>query len=222
MTDKITGGQWAVLEHLAAAERAGETVRQTWLPVGGPVDERAVRALEWEGLCRTVPAHEVLRAHAARLPGARAVRITPEGMDVLAWHHHRTDAGRPCPAWTAKAADPAYQEVALQPGEMLLLRRYAHLLPDLAAAPAAAGTLWEALIEAHYDTVTNRWRLQFDDTGLAGLAHAVHLEGLAGQVTARNRLHRAYGLTHPRPVPTTPAVVLSAEAPVDAVVLEEP
>ncbi|MDG9703864.1 hypothetical protein [Streptomyces sp. DH37] len=35
-TDKITGGQWAVLEHLAAAERAGETVRQTWLPVGGP------------------------------------------------------------------------------------------------------------------------------------------------------------------------------------------
>jgi hypothetical protein len=36
MTDKITSGQWAVLEHLAAAERAGETVRQTWLPVGGP------------------------------------------------------------------------------------------------------------------------------------------------------------------------------------------
>ncbi|SEQ99371.1 helix-turn-helix domain-containing protein [Streptomyces radiopugnans] len=72
MTGKITGGQWTVLEHLAAAERAAETVRQTWLPVGGPLDERAVRALEWAGLCRTVPAHEVLRAHAARPPEARA------------------------------------------------------------------------------------------------------------------------------------------------------
>ncbi|MFH0246097.1 DUF6417 family protein [Streptomyces sp. HK10] len=210
MTDKITSGQWTVLEHLAAAERAGETVRQTWLPVGGPLEERAVRALEWVGLCRTVPASEVLRAHAARPPEARAARITPEGLDALAWHHHRTNADRPCPAWTAKAADPAYQEVALQPHEMLLLRRYTHLLPDLAAAPAAAGTLWEALIEAHYDTATNRWRLQLDDTGLAGLAHAVHLEALAGQVTARNRLHRTCGLTHPHSVPTTPAAVPTA------------
>ncbi|SFL68744.1 DUF6417 family protein [Streptomyces pini] len=216
MTDKIIGRQWTVLEHLAAAERAGETVRQTWLPVGGPLEERAVRALEWAGLCRTLPANEVLRAHAARPPEARAVRITPEGMDALAWHHHRTNADRPCSAWTTKAADPAYQEIALQPHEMLLLRRYTHLLPGLAAAPAAAGTLWEALIEAHYDTEANRWRLQLDDTGLAGLAHAVHLEALAGQVTARNRLHRTYGLTHPDPVPITPA----AETPVDAAALE--
>ncbi|MFH0246296.1 DUF6417 family protein [Streptomyces sp. HK10] len=201
MTDKITSGQWTVLEHLAAAERAGETVRQTWLPVGGPLEERAVRALEWAGLCRTVPASEVLRTSASRPPEARAARITPEGLDALAWHHHRTNADRPCPAWTTKAADPAYQEVALQPHEMLLLRRYTHLLPDLAAAPAAAGTLWEALIEAHYDTTANRWRLQLDDTGLAGLAHAAHLEAMAGQVTARNRLHRAHGLTHPYPVP---------------------
>ncbi len=160
---------------------------------------------------------EVLRAHASRPPEARAARITPEGLDALAWHHHRTGADRPCPAWTTKAADPAWQETALQPHEMLLLRRYTHLLPSLAAAPAAAGTLWEALIEAHYDTVTNRWRLQLDDTGLAGLAHAVHLEALAGQVTARNRLHRAYGLTHPHP--TLDASLVEA-ATVDAVALE--
>lgn len=69
-------------------------------------------------------------------------RITPAGLDVLAWRHHRTTADRPCPAW---------REIALQPHERLLLRRYAHLLPDLQAAPAAAGTLWEALIEAHHD-----------------------------------------------------------------------
>jgi hypothetical protein len=216
MTGKITSGQWAVLERLAEAERVGETVRQTWLPVGGLLDERAVRVLEWAGLCRTVPASEVLRAHASRPPEARAVRITPEGLDALAWHHHHANADRPCPAWTAKAADPAYQEVALQPHEMLLLRRYTHLLPDLAAAPAAAGTLWEALIEAHYDTAANRWRLQLDATGLASLAHAVHLEALAGQVTARNRLHRVYGLTHPHPIPAIPV----AETPVDVVALE--
>ncbi|GAA3644601.1 DUF6417 family protein [Streptomyces chitinivorans] len=179
-------------------------------------DERVVRAMEWTGLCRTVPAHEVLHAHAARPAEARAARITPEGMDALAWHHHRTNADRPCPAWTAKQTDPAWQEIALQPHEMLL-RRYTHLLPDLTAAPAAAGTLWEALIEAHYDTAANRWRLQLDDTGLAGLAHAVHLEALAGQVTARNRLHRTCGLTHPHLTVTTTAAVPSAgPATVDA------
>lgn len=68
MAGKITGGQWTVLEHLAQAERAAEVVRHTWVPVGGTVDEHAVRALEWVGLCRTVPVEEVLRAGAAR-PG---------------------------------------------------------------------------------------------------------------------------------------------------------
>jgi len=53
---------------------------------------------------------------------------------------------------------------------MLLLRRYTYLLPDLAGALAAAGTLWEALIEAHLNPEANRWRLQLDGTGLAGLA----------------------------------------------------
>jgi len=204
MTGKITGRQWTVLEHLAAADRAADTVRQAWLPVGGTVDEQAVRALEWAGLCRTVPAQEVLRASASRPAQARAARITPEGQDALTWHQGRAEADRPCPAWAAKQTDPAYREVALQPREMLLLRRYTHLLPNLSSAPAAAGTLWEALIEAHYDTGANRWRLQLDDAGLAGLAHAVHLEALTGQVTARNRLHRLYGLTHPHPVPAAP------------------
>ncbi|PJE98144.1 hypothetical protein CUT44_08825 [Streptomyces carminius] len=204
MVGKITGGQWAVLERLAEREQAAETVRQTWMPVGGTTEAEAVRALEWAGLCRTVPAEEVLRANSSRPTTARAVRITPDGLNALAWHQGRTDAAPPCPAWTAKAADPAYREIALQPREMLLLRRYTHLLPGLAAAPAAAGTLWEALIEAHLDTAANRWRLQLDGTGLAGLAHAAHLEALAGQVAPRNRLHRAYDLTHPRPVPPAP------------------
>ncbi|GAA2439140.1 DUF6417 family protein [Streptomyces macrosporus] len=72
-------------------------------------------------------------------------------------------------------------------------------MSDLQAAPAAAGTLWEALIEAHYHPDTNRWRLQLDDAGLTGLAHAAHLEALTGSVAVRNRLHRAYDLTHPHP-----------------------
>ncbi|KNE83885.1 MULTISPECIES: DUF6417 family protein [Streptomyces] len=87
------------------------------------------------------------------------------------------------------------------PAEMLLLRRYAHLVPDLTGAPAPAETLWEALTEAHFDRDANRWRLQLDDTGLAGLAHAVHLEALVGGVTHRNRLRRAHDLDHPHPIP---------------------
>ncbi|MDG9703863.1 hypothetical protein [Streptomyces sp. DH37] len=47
-------------------------------------------------------------------------------------------------------------------------------------------------------------------------AHAARLEALAGQVTARNRLHHACGLTHPHPTPSTP----TAETPVGAVALE--
>ncbi len=155
----------------------------------------------WHETGVDAPALKVLRAGASRPAGARAARITPDGLDVLAWHHHRAAVDGPCPAWMAKAADPAWQEIALRPGEMLLLCRYAHLLPDLVGAPVAAGSLWEVLIEAHYAAEANRWRLQLDDAGLAGLAHAVHLEALAGSVAARNRLHRAYGLTHPHPVP---------------------
>ena len=94
----------------------------------------------------------------------------------------RIETNPPCPAWSAKAADPAYREIALQPGEMLLLRRYVHLLPELRGAPVAADTLWEALIETHFDTAANRWCLQLDGAALAGLAHAVHLEALTGSV----------------------------------------
>jgi hypothetical protein len=106
------------------------------------------------------------------------VRTTPEGLDAPAWHHHRTGADRPRPAWAAKQADPAWREITLQPREMLL-RRYTHLLPGLTAAPAAAGTLWEAP---------------------------------AGQVTARNRLHRDCGLTHPHPVSGAPPAEAAAGA----------
>lgn len=204
MVGKITGGQWTVLEHLAQADRSAETVRQTWVPVGGAVDGEAVRVLEWAGLCRTVPAGEVLRVGAFRPARERAARITPEGLDAVAWRHGRTDTNPPCPAWSAKASDPAYREIALRPHEMMLLRRYAHLVPDLTGAPAAAGTLWEALIEARHSPCINRWHLQLDDTGLAGLAHAAHLEALTGSVTVRNRLYRAYGLTHPHPVSVVP------------------
>ena len=112
--------------------------------------------------------------------------------------------------------DPTYREIALDPGEVLLLRRYAHLLPALRATPTTAGTLWEALIEAHYDTGTGRWRLQLDAAGLAGLAHAAHLEALTGSVAVRERLSRVHGLTHPYSVPDSPL----AEAAVGVVGLE--
>ncbi|MEE1943010.1 hypothetical protein V1L54_26985 [Streptomyces sp. TRM 70361] len=131
MVGKITSGQWTVLEMLARAERAAQTARRTWVPVSGTVDEQAVWALEWAGLGRTTPAEDVLRASATRPRGARAARITPDGLDALAWCHARTGAAPPCPAWTAKQADPAYREIVLQPREMLLLRRYTYLLPDL-------------------------------------------------------------------------------------------
>ncbi|WP_443076811.1 DUF6417 family protein [Streptomyces sp. TRM 70361] len=121
---------------------------------------------------------------------------------------HRRDAA--VPGLDREAADSACHEIALQPREKLLLRRYTHLLPNLQAAPAAAGTLWEALIETHHDPAANRWRLQLDDAGLAGLAHAVHLEALAGQVAPRNRLHRAHDLTHPHPSPPPPLLVRNA------------
>ncbi|GAA2439133.1 hypothetical protein [Streptomyces macrosporus] len=78
---KITGGQWALLEMPAEADRAAETVRRIRVPVGGAVE--AVRVLEWAGLCRTIPAEEMLRAGASRPTGARAARITPEGLDAL-------------------------------------------------------------------------------------------------------------------------------------------
>lgn len=51
------------------------------------------------------------------------------------------------------------------------------------------------------DKITSgQWTVleRLDDTGLAGLAHAVHLEALVGQVTARNRLHRTLW-PHPPP-----------------------
>ncbi|WP_425443665.1 DUF6417 family protein [Streptomyces pini] len=38
-------------------------------------------------------------------------------------------------------------------------------------------------VEAHLRPAANRWRLQLDDTGLAGLAHAIRLEVSAGPVT---------------------------------------
>ncbi|MGK5497282.1 DUF6417 family protein [Streptomyces sp. URMC 125] len=189
-----------MLERLAEADRAADTVTQTWQPITDEAAE-AMRVLEETGLCRTVPASEVLRAHPARPAGGRAARITPEGLDALAWRHRRTGADEPCPAWRAKQDDPAWREIALRPGEMLLLRRYTHLASDLQAAPAAAGTLWEALIEAHLDPTANQWRLQLDDARLAGLAHAARLEALTGSATIRNRLHRVYDLTHPTPSP---------------------
>ncbi|MEU4685808.1 DUF6417 family protein [Streptomyces xinghaiensis] len=216
MIGKITDGQWEVLERLAEAERAAETVRQCWIPVGGAVDGHAVRALVWAGLADSAPAEEALLPGAPRPADTRAARISRDGLDALAWRHARTHTAPPSPAWAAKAADPAWREIALQPAEMLLLRRYAHLLPDLAGAPAPAETLWEALTEAHFDRDANRWRLQLDDTGLAGLAHAVHLEALVGGVTHRNRLRRAYDLGHPHPIPAACA----ADASVGAVSLE--
>ncbi|WP_327191189.1 DUF6417 family protein [Streptomyces xinghaiensis] len=203
MLGKISDRQWEVLERLAEAEWAAETVRQCWIPVSGVVDGHAVRALEWAGLATTAPAEEALTPDASRPAPTRATRITPDGLDALAWRHGRTHTTPPSPAWAAKATDPAWREIALQPAEMLLLRRYAHLVPDLTGAPAPAETLWEALTEAHFDRDANRWRLQLDDTGLAGLAHAVHLEALIGGVTHRNRLRRAHDLDHPHPIPAT-------------------
>ncbi|WP_327191164.1 DUF6417 family protein [Streptomyces xinghaiensis] len=151
MLGKISDRQWEVLERLAEAEWAAETVRQCWIPVSGAVDSHAVRALERAGLASTVPA------------------------------------------------------------ELLLLRRYAHLVPDLTGAPAPAETLWEALTEAHFDRDANRWRLQLDDTGLAGLAHAVHLEALVGAPTATACAAPTTSTT-PTPSPAASAAGASAGA----------
>lgn len=91
---RITDEQWAALGRLAEADRAADTAAQTWQPTTGETAE-AVRGLEEIGPCRAVPASEVLRARTVRPPEARAARITPEGLDVPAWHHHRTEADRP-------------------------------------------------------------------------------------------------------------------------------
>lgn len=143
---------------------------------GGMGDARALAVLEAQGLLE-------------RAGGA--ARLTGDGTAAVAFRAARDASAAPCPAWLAKEATPGFRELSLTPGELDVLRIYA----SLPARPGAAD-LSAAVAEAHYDPAAKRWLVQVADADAAEVGRALWLDALSGQVTARNRLARHYGIRY--------------------------
>ncbi|MEN8649059.1 DUF6417 family protein [Streptomyces sp. 21So2-11] len=123
-----------------------------------------------------------------------AARLAPDGHDLLLYRPADQDRSR---AWLTKQASEGYQEVALQPSEMTMLRRFVALAPRLSHSPAEG--LDDAVLEAHWDAECNRWRLQVNRDQMDSIARTFYLERFTGMTTASNRFARKYGVMHRRP-----------------------
>lgn len=183
--------------HIALLQRVADTQGEPdgWATAGPGVDARTMSPLVKLGLARVASANEQAELSARTgAPPLWAVRLTPDGWDVLLYAERRA-----APVALEPPA-PGLQMVALRRSELDVLKRFVALGDRLRHRPADG--LQPVVDSARFNAVANRWIMHVDGAQMRCIARAFFLERLGGSAAPANRFGRIYGVVYPpQPIP---------------------